>query len=259
MEHKKNSFGDIAIVYETGRILPNVDYQCKNNIIISGPPIDFIDRRLSHLIGKTKVHGNIFGNIHASKNFPMLLNDMTQGECTVMFVKYKDSVFVILVQMKRRPYLMNIAGFMNRSDKCLQDTVIRDIFEEMGLIIDVKKWKPLAEWKFDLNFAGLPFIGYTLCGFYWLDKVPLNWNINEEDKVNIIPIEDNNEIESIVLINISVLSQYEELFKNKTIPTKINSHHFNLVLKAAIKEHLIHESLKSLQQPVLYLKEFSDL
>lgn len=86
------------------------------------------------MIGKTKTHGNIFGNTHALKHFPA--NDILQGGCIVLLAEYKTSIYAVLVQVKKRPYLMSPVGYMERSDASLKDAAIREVLEEPGLKIN---------------------------------------------------------------------------------------------------------------------------
>ncbi len=254
LEYKTNAFGDINVEFVPDKCLPDLDYEMKNHIVLWNAPAYFEDKRLPYFIGRTKLHGNIFGNKHAHNHFPVIENDMLQGGCTVMFAESSGVNYAVLVQIKKRPYVMNAAGYMNRDDTSLKDAAIREVLEETGLKIQPETWKKFAEWKFIVTFAGLSFEGYTQCGMCRIYNLPIEWTAEKKQTpVIIVPVADNDETESIVLIDVDALRSSDQL----TLPTKFSGHHFNLVIQAGIQEKLLEPSCKNLMQPVSYLREFS--
>lgn len=257
MEMKTNAYGNTLIVYDKTKKMPEFKNNEKNHIIITDGPDDFMHEHLPYFIAKTKLYGNIFGNVWSRNHFPVInQEDELQGACSVVFTKYKSETYVILVQGKNKKFIMNPAGFMSANDKSLRDCAARELFEETSLqVLKDNNWKQLASWRYKTNFAGLSFIGYTLCGIFWIDELPLHW-IPKGD-VTLIHQEDPlDEIESVILLNVKSLPDYKKLNTSKKFPTSFGGHHFNLVLKAAIYEGLIDKEHQSLQEVVSYLTTF---
>lgn len=256
MEMKTNAYGNVVIVYDESKTMPEFKNNDKNHIIITNVPEDFMHEHLKYFIGPTKSYGNIFGNLWARNNFPTLNNDELQGACSVVFAKQNSETYAILVQGKNKKFIMNPAGFMCVHDKTLQDCAARELLEETSIQIPKSTdWKQIASWKFKLNFGGLSFIGHTQCGLYSFHELPLHW-IPRGD-VTIIPQEDLfDEIESVILLNVKCLKDYEKINSEKKFPTSLGGHHFNLLLKAAINEGLIDKEHLNLQEDVSYLMNF---
>jgi 8-oxo-dGTP pyrophosphatase MutT (NUDIX family) len=261
MEYKVNTFGDICILFDKDKELPkDIDYECKHHVIISQAPSDFSFTRLSHLIGTTKEHGYIFGNGYAKLNFPVIKDGILQGGCTVILGEHKHQTYAVLVQVKKRPFVMNPAGYLATvDDNCLKAAALREAFEETGLKLNADSWQKLADWKFNATFAGLGFAAYTLCGIAELTTWPIDWQSKMDNQVavSVVHVADNEETDSIVIFNLSFISTIDELNKNQMFPSKLDGHHFNVMLAAAVKKGAVEKSMfAQLERPVPYLKDF---
>ncbi len=256
MELTTNTYGNVLIKYDVSKTMPEFKDNLKNHIIIINAPEDFIHEFLCYHIGKTKSSGNIFGNRWSYDNFPRLQNDELQGACSVVFAKYGLETYAVLVQGNDKKFVMNPAGFQSVHDKTLQDCASRELVEETSILLPKSTpWKKIASWKFKLQFAGLPFIGSTVCGLYFVDELPLHW-VPRGD-VTVIHQEDPlEEIASVILLNVKSLPRYKQLNLEKKFPTSFGGHHFNLVLKAAIHEALLGNEHQVLQEEVNYLANF---
>ncbi len=254
MEYKTNSFGDVLIAYESTKPFPtDVDCLIKHCVVIANAPLDFKHPNLPHLIASTSQYGNVFGNDCAHENFPVIKNDVCQGAGAVLMTRLKGKLYFILEQVKNRPYVMNPAGYSKYSDKDLQQTAQREVFEETEL--KIKEWQPLAEWCFNMTFAGLKFTGYTKCGMSFVDQLPASWAAAIHSPVTIIPVK-NDEVESLIFLDADFLHEVPDLNANKQFPTKLSGHHFNLLLKAAVIANTQEAALMTHAQDTSYLIDF---
>ncbi len=256
MELKTNAYGNTLIVYDNSKTMPEYKKNDKNHILITNVPDDFMHEDLRYMIGRTKLYSNVFGNRWSYDNFPTIKDDELQGACSVVFTKQNSETYAILVQCKKKNFIMNPAGFQCVHDKTLQDCATRELSEETSLQLPKSSnWKRIASWKYKVNFAGLPCVGYTLCGLYWIDDIPRHW-VPRGD-VSLFQVEDPlDEIESVILLNVKSLPNNKKLNLDKKFPTSFGGHHFNLVLKAAIHEGLLDAENQILQEDVSYLTTF---
>lgn len=254
MEYKTNAFGNVLIAYDSTKPFPSdVDCSIPNCVIITHAPLDFKHTQLPHLIASTSQYGNIFGNEFAHENFPVLKNDVCQGACSVLMTRVNGRSYFILEQVKGRPFVMNPAGYSKYYDKNLQQTAQREVFEETEL--KIKEWQPIAEWCFNLAFAGLKFVGYTQCGVSFVDTLPASWTAAIHSPVTVIPV-TNDEVESLIFLDADCLSDVPALNANKQFPTKLSGHHFNLLLKAAVIANAEKANLMTHAQDTSYLINF---
>jgi 8-oxo-dGTP pyrophosphatase MutT (NUDIX family) len=256
MSFATNPFGDISILYAEGQTFPEINYEIQNHVLISQAPADFFHPHLKYFIGKTTAHGNIFGNRHALHRFPIIVDGMLSAACSVVLAKFEGESYGVLVQVQNRNYVMNPAGYHDVSDESVEAAGMREVWEETGLKVDPSNYKKHAQWKDKVKFGGLAFEVQISCGVCFVENLsPIcpSLVIDGNDVIK-IPV-GSSEIESVLLIKVSALLNFQKLSNNKTIPTEFSRHHFNVLLQAAIDEGLLDAS--SVFQPIPYLRDFS--
>lgn len=256
MDYKKNAYGNILIEYDSQKVIPaDIDFDINNSIVICNAPANFEHSKIKYLISSTIQYGHIFGNKYAYENFPALREGISQGACAVLIAQFETKYYFILEQVKGRPYVMNAAGYQNVFDKTLTETAQREVYEETEL--KIKEWKPFAEWKFNMMFAGLKFVGYTLCGYSFVD-LPKNWIPSKTSPVTIIPIV-NDETESIILLDADTLQDILTPTYQKMLPSKLQGHHLNLLLRVAAITKIQKQDITIQYDDISYLPYFKFL
>jgi 8-oxo-dGTP pyrophosphatase MutT (NUDIX family) len=236
MNYCTNAYDNVMITFDGSKELPELLYESEQVIAVCHAPEDFKNDKLPYTLGFTKEHGWMFGNKFSTTKFPVLQEDHALGAATVIFAKNDDekspSTYAVLVQCKGKRQLMNPAGFMAATDKNVYATcAVREVEEETGLKLEASEWIPIASWKFDMKFANLNFVGHTACGFC-STTLPKTWQDQIQGPLTVIPIQDNEETESIVLIDIQYLQDEKTL---KAAPMPVSAHHFNLLLYSAVR------------------------
>jgi 8-oxo-dGTP pyrophosphatase MutT (NUDIX family) len=253
MEPKINGYGDLMFHYDEAKQIPDISF-AKHHVIITHAPDTFVNLQLPYLLGKTKVYGNIFGNEYAHIHFPVIKDKKLQGGCTVVLAHHHNSVYSVLVQVKNRRYVMHPAGYMDHADQTIKDAAIREVWEETGLRLKPSEWNLLATWDYEAKFAGLSLKGHTTAGVCWVNELPSSWTTVINGPVTVIPIENNDEVENIVLLDIKELPKFKKL----TFPSEFGGHHFNILFAAATREGLLNKQ-DITYEPISYLSNFNFL
>ena len=255
-----DEFGDILISYAPDMGLPLLPYlDPAKSIFISGVPpgIPFPRRfcAMDRYLGMID-SGRIFGNAAGQAKFPVIRDKMTQGACGVVFLesKEKEETYALFVQVKKRAYVMNPAGFEAIEDNgCPVLNAVRKVKDETGILLDIEKHQSLASWTFDHKFGGIPLTGKTTALFFQ-SVLPSDWQTTKTEPVRIIRVSTHKDIESIVLVNVKNLAD-----SDLKTPTPISPHHLNLALHAAIHKtkNANPDALQKGFKPAPYLKTFA--
>ncbi len=262
MDCVRNDFGDMKIIYDEKKSFPEIVEN--HHTILVGANLSFYNERVPFFIGHTQTHGYLFGNKHANESFPYLSNSLALGGCVVAFANIKPrfhslKTYALLVKIKNRNYLMNPAGYMQKTDGSLREAAMREFAEETGC--ELMDWKPCAEWQFKTKFAGLDLIGHTTAGFGFIRHFADNHWIDafaDESPVVSIPVE-NDETERVIFIDVMQLNRLQEFEEHKLLPCKLSGHHLNMIVREALKRDLVPQIFANLCTGVDYLSMFQTL
>jgi len=168
-------------------------------------------------------YGTLYATPATQKVHPMIENDALLGGCAVVFVRKEQKeneqegkLYVVLVQVKGRPYLMNPAGHRDFGETFCE-CAVRETKEETGLVIE--NLQPLAEWEFETWFGGLKW-NALFKAFYATCKCPEEWELKEP--VNRIDfVDDQDEVDYLLVVDVKHLDK-----------SGLTGHHLGLVKEA---------------------------
>jgi hypothetical protein len=124
-------YGDTLVQSNGTNKLPE-DFKIEqtNEVIFIGYTIQPIN---TILLYKSKRYGTLYCT--TKEKYPLIKNDSLIGSCCVTFVEKNNTIFIVLVQVKTRKYLMSPAGFSEFGES-VQNSAIRETKEETGLTIE---------------------------------------------------------------------------------------------------------------------------
>ncbi len=224
----KTKFGDQTIVFTQDEqqdskefvtfeaVAQAVDWT--KAVIVKGCQTNPDSNRLSLLLPSTSKYGLVFGNTVAQKSFPYVESDVIQSAGVIPILSLGSlGQWVVLLKSKGCARLHGALGMKNGSDKSTQDTARRCLLEETGLSPKTyESLRTLAKLTFQQAFVSLEFKGesnYFFCSewtenkrFQEFKKIISN---KRGDAVAIYVPFENNETETLLLVNIEMLSLFE--------------------------------------------------
>lgn len=192
-----NNFNDILVTSNGSNVLPTgFEWNNMQKVLFIGylkPPCGSIK------LCDSAMYGTIYCSNKMHECHPNVINNIVHGGCCVTFINSNDRVFVVLVQVNGRKYIMNPAGYSSMNEPVIE-TVIREVKEETGLKINIETIKQLATWEYNIKYAGLKWNAKTV-GFSGTAPCPTKWNL--QDSVNRINYTDKDgEVDYLLVVDI---------------------------------------------------------
>lgn len=229
----ENKFGDILVESNKTNKLPD------NFTVNQEKKTIFKDYTTApegtELLCESETYGVLYATKATMDVHPFIdEHDYMTGGCMVVFVEKNNKLYVTLVKVKGRPYIMNPAGHRNIGES-YEKCAIRETKEETNIDIPIENVKPLATWTFNTGFGGLKWIGKTKA-FYGITKCPngFNFDTGTEPTIDELPktyfMDKNDEVDYLMFIEINKFKQLRDSGELNAI--NLNGHHLGLINEA---------------------------
>jgi 8-oxo-dGTP pyrophosphatase MutT (NUDIX family) len=228
----KDGYGDVLVNSNgTNKLPEDFVFEQTDHVIFKGYTEQPKDTQLLY---KSKKHGILYCTKTTLDTYPYIVDDTISGALCVIFIEKNDTRFVVLVQVKGRPYLTSAQGDRD-SGESFKDTAIREAREETSL--NVENLKVLAKSGMAKGgyYGGLRWNPVVSPGyFYGTAECPDEWNLT--DTVNKIDSGDKD-IEYLLVVDINSINELEKVKDNSKHKTPLNNHHLVLIEEAIRRKY----------------------